>query len=140
MIRTSLALLTVALSATIGLGLIGASLSDRWPWFTAGLGLFMLGQAARRFALSRALAAIRQRASVSAVKGLRTMCIAYVMAGGLFIAGAVTPLERALGLIVAVAALSWSSVWTWVLARSGAWVEPGATGMASEPGARNAAG
>jgi hypothetical protein len=138
MIRTGVAFLTVALLATTGLCLIGASYSDRWLWFKAGLGVFMIGQAARSFVFSRALAAIRQRASVSPALGLRTMCIANVGSGGLFIVGAVTSLAWVLGLIVAIASLSWSFVWGWIFVHYGNWVAPAGNDMASEPGARNA--
>ena len=126
MIRVTLQLFIIALLLTAGIGLVSMSFTDRSPWFTAGLGLFMVGQAVKRFGVSPSLASMRQRTGMSVKMGLRATAVLYVCAGALVAVGGLMTLERAFGLIVAFAAVSWSWAWGWVLMRSSAWFEPSA--------------
>ena len=119
-----LALLSAIFFAVVGIVLIVGSLYRRWMWFEGALGVFMLGQAFRRFAFSLHLTDARQRLRVSTSRGYQLWCATHVVAGGLVIVGALISLERVFGLIVAFGAFCWVWAWTWVIAHSGRWREP----------------
>ena len=105
--RASFDLLIVVLLTLAGTVLVSEAWSER-SWFTAGLGVFLLGQVSRRVLLWRQRRDKLRRVSPSVVRAFRTAFAAYVVAGGLVAIGGLTSLERGFGLIVAFAGLSWS--------------------------------
>jgi len=131
--------LIVAVYLTAGIGLVGGSLTDRWPWFTSALGLFMLGLAAKWFGTAASLASIRERTGMSVTASLRAMAAFYICAGVLTAIGAFT-LDRAFGLIVAFAAGGWSILWGSMLARIRKLAQPTAANVAAKIDAGNRAG
>ena len=115
--RQVLALLGVMLCAVMGIGLIILTLHDRWAWFNAAMGVYMLGQAFRWFGISRHLAAIRQWSGMSMSRAFKVMLATHVVAGGLVIIGALSSLERVFGLTVAYGAFCWIWLYGWFLMR-----------------------
>jgi hypothetical protein len=101
----------------IGVGMIVNTLHDKWAWFGAALGVYMLAQAFRRFAFSRHLAGMRQRLGVSMVRALMLALATEGVAGGLAIVGALSSLERVFGLIVAYGVFCYVWMQGWIVMR-----------------------
>ena len=115
--RRALAFLGVVFCGVIGIGLIIGTLHDRWAWFGAAMGVYMIGIAFQWFAFSRHLAVIRRRSGVSIGRAFKVMLATHVIAGGLVIVGALSSLERVFGLMVGYAAFCWIWFWGWFLKR-----------------------
>jgi hypothetical protein len=104
-----IALLWVALYLFGCVALI--TLSERWNWFVAAVGVLLLGQAVGQFAMNAHLTRIGRCLGVSFWRAYRLKLLANVLSGTLAMIGALITLDRAFGLIVAFGAFCW--VWFW---------------------------
>ena len=89
-------------------------MTGRWWWFKAALGLYMYGRALSSLAFSESLDHLRRLTRLSPAAGTHLMFATYALAGIAGVVGALASLDRALGLIVAFFAFSWT--WAWGLA------------------------
>lgn len=93
----------VLLLITVATYLIGHSPS----WFMAALGFLMYGEALRWISWQSYFSAIRRGLRLSQMGAMRLRAMTHVLAGGLFLIGAITSFRLAFAAIVAVVALSW---------------------------------
>jgi hypothetical protein len=125
-LREGAAALGVGIHAAIATWLI--ALSVQWRVSTAvrlfvvGAGIMMYGRTLLRFAISRRLIHVRRRVGFSGFKILRLKCAVDILAGGVFMAGAVTwlvqadtPERRVLGVLAVLGALAWLLAWSQIL-------------------------
>jgi hypothetical protein len=117
--------LWVALHVAVGTWAL-ALVSQRW--WGAVLALVMYAQAFKSLGLSESLRSFRDRMRLSGIRCLQLFCGAYSLAGAVACVGALVSLPRAVGLIVAFGAFSFSWFWGYglrELLRSTGHGEPG---------------
>jgi hypothetical protein len=96
---------------------VGAPFVADGNWMLLALTPFMLGRAALICATSPSLAVIRGRFRCSRADALFAYAVAYTVAGIWLAIAASIQLERALAVVVAVGAVSWSALWGWAAIR-----------------------
>jgi hypothetical protein len=94
-------------------------------WFQAGAGLFAWAMAAKFFAFGAVWSSIRQSLSIPKARCIQVSAAAHIVAGCLFIVGAVSSLPLALAVIVVWASLFWISMCLWTLTQFQKWIESG---------------